>query len=726
MTVFRFGDVEVDAEAFQARRAGVPVPLEPKALELLLLLIHSEGRLVTKAALLQAVWPGTFVTESALTRLVAQLRKGLGDDVHEERYIETVPTRGYRFVARLEGLPSAEVAAANPDAPGLSGPATTLLARRRMARATVAAGIVSAAIASLFVLLTLARRASPPAIGPPAGGGRMLVSTAPGFNAYPAFSPDGSSLAFASDRTGALEIWIRPLVSGAREVQVTSDGQNNLQPAFSPDGRLLAYTSLSQGGIWVVPALGGVARRLTTFGSRPTWSPDGSTLAFLSNDMVQIDIDGSSTSRIWLVPSDGGTPRPLTERWEPPGGHRSVSFAPDGRRLAFTASSYVWLLDLETGKRVRLEFMTSEHSAGVAALFNSGEVRWSTDGTSLIGLGKQRSEVVLWRYDLQQERATVSSLMVVADPMQSLEHLALAPDGRRMAFSLASTHGDLLSLSLGHDGAPSAEPVPFFPSLASYKTIPQFSPDGSRVSFQVWRPGEGAMIYTASSDGRNPTQAGTRTPLAGASFDPRGHLVMVTKDGPDQHRLVEVEPATGLERTLREMPPASFMRLSADGNDVAFMCGGAPVFAVCVAGAQGGEPRRLVASDDGVGWPSWSPDGRHLAVEVYDGENTYIAVVPRTGGVPRRTTHAPGQSWPHSWTPDGRSVVFAGQRKGIWNVYSVDVETGQERRLTLYDRAVVNVRYPAWSPTGDRVAFVYSEVSSNVWVAPLPRPSDPK
>jgi len=728
MTVVRFGDVEVDAEAFQVRRAGVPVPLEPKAVELLLFLVRSEGRLVTKAELLQAVWPGTFVTESALTRLVAQVRKALGDDVREERYIETVPTRGYRFVAAFPESPAGPATPADHvDEASRSRRAKPSAIRNRTARGTYAvAGVVFVAIALPFLLSALGRRVTAPAVmGRAAAGGRMLVSTAPGFNGYPAFSPDGSSLAFSSDRTGALEIWIRPLVSGARELQVTNDGQNNLQPAFSPDGRLLAYTSLSQGGIWVVPVLGGVPRQITKFGSRPAWSPDGGTLAFLSSDVVQIDLEGSSTSRIWLVPAAGGTPRALTERWDPPGGHRCVSFAPDGRRLAFAASGKVWLLEVETGKMVRLEFMRPEYDPSIAGLGSWSEVRWSRDGKSLIGLGQERSEVLLGRYDFEHERAEVSSLMVVADPMQRLEHVALAPDGRRMAFSLVSSHNDLVSMPLGQNGEPLAKPTPLLPSLASFKTIPQFSLDGSRVSFQVWRPGEGALIFTAASDGRDPAQAGTGSPRTGASFDPRGHLVMVTKDGQNQHRLVEVDPATGRERPLREMPPASFMRLSPDGNEVAFMCGGEPLFAVCVAGTQGGEPRRLVTSEDGVGWPVWSPDGR-LAVELYEGEDTSIAVVPRSGGVPQRTTHLPGQSWPHSWTPDGRNVVFAGQRQGIWNVYLVETETGQERRITPYTRAVVNVRYPAWSPAGDRVAFVYSEVSSDVWVAPLPWPADPR
>ncbi len=98
---YRFEDVEVDAGAFRVTKAGEPVRLEPKAIELLLFLARNPGRLVTKAEIQEAVWRDTSVTENALTRLVAQIRKGLGDDAREARYIETVPTRGYRFVAAL-------------------------------------------------------------------------------------------------------------------------------------------------------------------------------------------------------------------------------------------------------------------------------------------------------------------------------------------------------------------------------------------------------------------------------------------------------------------------------------------------------------------------------------------------------------------------------------------------------------------------------------------------
>src|SRR5262245_35104888 len=101
---FRFDDFALDTEAYRLERAGTPVPLEPKAFDVLLLLVQPAGKLVTKPAILDAVWPGTAVTDYALTRVIAQLRKSLGDAAHEARFIETVPTRGYRWIRPLAPL----------------------------------------------------------------------------------------------------------------------------------------------------------------------------------------------------------------------------------------------------------------------------------------------------------------------------------------------------------------------------------------------------------------------------------------------------------------------------------------------------------------------------------------------------------------------------------------------------------------------------------------------
>ena len=98
--------------------------------DVLRFLIAHRDRLVTKEELLEGVWPGTFVGPNALTRAVAQLRKALGDDADEPRYVETVARRGYRFIAPvvLDGGGEAEVAPASTPAVSPRRPSSTVIA----------------------------------------------------------------------------------------------------------------------------------------------------------------------------------------------------------------------------------------------------------------------------------------------------------------------------------------------------------------------------------------------------------------------------------------------------------------------------------------------------------------------------------------------------------------------------------------------------------------------
>lgn len=146
--VYEFDDIRVDPDAFRVLKAGRPVALEPKAFDLLGFLIRHRGRLVEKQELLDAVWKDAAVTENAMTRVVAQLRKALGDAAAEPRYIETVPTRGYRFVAEVR---VADVAP--PTAPAAPSPAPATSPARRRPGAVWLAGALSAAALVSFVLI---------------------------------------------------------------------------------------------------------------------------------------------------------------------------------------------------------------------------------------------------------------------------------------------------------------------------------------------------------------------------------------------------------------------------------------------------------------------------------------------------------------------------------------------------------------------------------------------
>src|SRR5580658_143761 len=112
---YEFGPYRIDPDHRQLTRESKPVPLQPKAFDLLLVLVLNSERLVPKDDLMKAVWPGTFVEESNLAQNVFVLRKTLGDAVGENRYIVTVPGRGYRFAGKVQVVDDEESATDEED-----------------------------------------------------------------------------------------------------------------------------------------------------------------------------------------------------------------------------------------------------------------------------------------------------------------------------------------------------------------------------------------------------------------------------------------------------------------------------------------------------------------------------------------------------------------------------------------------------------------------------------
>src|SRR5215469_10477275 len=106
MASYQFLEFELSEEDFTLSRRGQRIALEPKALRVLTVLVSRAGHLVDKQELLSSVWPNTFVEENTLTRTIGILRRELGDTSRDSKIIETVPTRGYRFIALVEILPS--------------------------------------------------------------------------------------------------------------------------------------------------------------------------------------------------------------------------------------------------------------------------------------------------------------------------------------------------------------------------------------------------------------------------------------------------------------------------------------------------------------------------------------------------------------------------------------------------------------------------------------------
>lgn len=713
---FRFDDVVLDLEAFRLTRDGIPVHLEPKVLELLGYLVQHRGRLVEKPELQAALWSDTAVSESALTRAVAQLRKALDDDAREARYVETVPTRGYRFRPEVlveEGRNGKHSGAgAATDGGSRSGEALTPPPRARWPRGrgvAVAGLLVAGAVTVLLGLRTL--RAPGAAAAPARELHRTLVSTSRGFNGFPAFSPDGSTLAFASDRSGRLEIYIRPLVPGAREMPATSDGQDNVQPAWSPDGKYIAYHSVRRGGLWLIPALGGSPRQLSAFGSAPAWSPDGGRLAFSSLGLASLDGVAQYSASIWVLDSPtapGPEPRRLTQPGQPPTGHGPPVFSPDGHEVLFAADG-VWAVRSDGSREPR-------QVAPGSAL----DVALSPDGRTLFWTGWERGNWHIWSAPLAaagEPAGERAELLNTGD--QAARHLAISREGR-LACGLTSLVSELALVSLADDGSPAGPPTEPWPGATGRKVQLHFAPDGRTLAFARSQPGQGLEVWGLELG------TGTARPLLPSAdvsqlngWFPEGDALLVTSRAPGAKALRREPLSGGRSETLADANAFGWARLLPPGNDVVYHAVTGGVLNVHRVRVDVGRPTALTDDPQGVGWPIPSPDGRTLAVEMFRGNDAQLGLLPADGGTPRAISRLPGQHWVHDWSPDGRRVLYAARRDGLWNVYWMDVDSGEERRLTDYGRVRDAVRSPAWSPAGDLVAFERIETSGAVWVIDL-------
>ena len=205
---YQFDDVTFDLRAGRVLRAGSPVALEPKGYDLLVLLASRSGELVTRQEVLDRVWAGVYVTDNAVARVVAQVRRALGDTARGARYIETVPTRGYRFIApvtRIAGPAQADAPVSQPEgsAGGAAGEtasagpvpvadATSSAPGGSTAHPLWAAGLTALALVAL-VLAWRSQDTDPSRSSATPPGVRTQVTSSAALDAFPAWAPEAAA-----------------------------------------------------------------------------------------------------------------------------------------------------------------------------------------------------------------------------------------------------------------------------------------------------------------------------------------------------------------------------------------------------------------------------------------------------------------------------------------------------------------------------------------------------
>jgi len=344
LTMVRFGPFELDISAGELRKHGTAIRLQEQPLRLLVCLLEKPGAVVSREELARRIWPdGTFVDfEHGLNAAATRLRRALCDSAESPRYVETVARKGYRFIAPLTGAAGLDTSAGSD----LEITRKAVSASGRQERPGLRWGGVVLAGAVLISLIALANVLFRSGREPPMIYSAEPLTSYPGSQICPSFSPDGERVAFAWDgeKEDNFDIYIKQVGVNAPS-RLTTDRRADVSPAWSPDGRNIAFLRFSDDGkadLMLMASLGSAPeRRLVAFVTPVTrehwrlrlltWSPDSKWLV-VSDGSSELEPRG-----LFLVSVETGEKRRLTQPsrfddFEP-------AFAPDMRHVAFTRYS---------------------------------------------------------------------------------------------------------------------------------------------------------------------------------------------------------------------------------------------------------------------------------------------------------------------------------------------------------------------------------------------------
>lgn len=647
------------------RADGTPVKLQAKAFDTIVYLVEHAGELVDRDVLRQALWPRRVVEDNNLNQAIAGVRRALG-----EQHVVTVAGRGYQWVTPVHPVVPKPTSDGGSDLP--TSPAATIAERwrrgsmRPFATAlVVAATAVMVAAAGYALLLDPWRTESPPRLGPI----KLItpITTYPGEESSPSFSPDGTKIVFSWDRgTGKADLYVTQIGTSTPHQLTSSTEGNDNYPAWSPDGERIAFLrqyDQARFDVVVIPALGGPEQKLY-YGEKRwvsvagfpllAWTPEGRQLVFTARR------SGDAAESYGLVSLTLATGKIMTWPVDDPRNYdTSPAISPSGAWLAFVRYHRPARLNQLMVQPLGADFMPTASPRPVlgldAGLYHSlswdpaSQRLWFANGGQILEWpigGKAR--VV----------ATLGSRLSAAG-------VAMSVHGKvtRGAMVEAHSNGDLFALPLDPTTHKSTGPPAVRAPSSSIEQHPRFSPNGRQIAFVSDRSGN-REIWVADANGDAPRQ--------------------VTSVG---------QLITG------------YPRWSPDGTHIVFHASGSSesrfIYVVDVAS---GSTRRL---SSGCCPGGWSADGRY--VYITDGSGVGAPNVVRmnveTGSV---ETLFPGEVAVES--ADGRSLLYAKTAmRGYFRraLQGVPADNPEERLVDDYTPALGGIApmadgfyYLSSTPTG--------------------------
>ena len=462
-SLYEFGPFTVQPDERLLLQEGRPVSLTPKAFDLLIQLIDRPGQLVGKQELMAALWPDTFVEETNLAYTMSALRRAIGDGQNGNQYIQTVPTRGYRFVSPVMRKEPAVSITANRIPLGI--------ARSRWRFPAIA--VAAVAVAGLGGL-SLGSWAPWRDVGSPAPMQLSIElgvqATLPSTDAAVALSADGTLVAFAAREreNEAARLYVRRLAQPTATLIPGTEGVRS--PFFSADGQWVAF--FADFKLKKVPVTGGAVQTLADApNQRGGWWGEDDTIVFAP---------GARTG-LMRVSSAGGPVQPVTTLLGGEISHRFPQVLPGGKAVLYTASTEV---DIGTGASLFVQPLPSGersvvHAHGFFGRYTpSGHIVFMQDSALFaVPFDRQRLETLgppRKVIDGVKSNSSKGSTQVAVSQTGTLTYLPGRNlfDARPIAWM--DRQGTLTSLR----------------AVPAHWSNPEFSPDGHRIAMDIRTNGQ--------------------------------------------------------------------------------------------------------------------------------------------------------------------------------------------------------------------------------------------
>jgi len=712
---YEFGEFRLDLQEHVLLRGAKIVPLTPKAFDVLVALVEQSGHVLGKDELMKQVWPDSFVEEANLSHHVFTLRKALGE--HGAKYIETIPRRGYRFVADLDEVHHETVAVIErtrahlvieeqaSDGPSYPSEASDSRAtalddpyrRRRLLRspttlALLATGLIVVGGVAIIVWQAVSGRQAEDRRGAaePVREMKLTRVTNSGKALGAIISPDGKFISYFENHT-----------SGAGTLYVKQRDTNNeirlLEPdqrifggsAFSPDGSHIYYVVFDKrdpdGALYRIPVLGGPPLRLlNNFDSQFTLSPDGAQVAFYSDEP-----DGTHQSIVVATLDSGELRTLLTCARNETILSGIAAWSPDGAQITFAAGPARGLSSANGAFTIRSIAVAGGPAGQLSPeeFMEVGKMNWTPDGRGIVFVALRPrigNQLYYLSYPEREVRRITNDLL-------SYGNYGLSITADSSAMVVDDWHSTAQLWLVGADGAASgARQLTLGIDDGARGLAPL---DGGRIAYvsrnaelDIWAvndDGTEARALTADefSQSHLSTTPDRRYIVYASDRGGASHIYRMDSDGQNPVQLTYGESS--------DSAPAC----SPEGHWVAYTSTSEGKTTLWKVRLQGGAPSQLTDYESVA--PAFSPDGRMISCVLpaaTRGRRATIAVIPAEGGRPIKKFDPLPFGWyyrPALWTSNGQSLVFCRIENHVGNLWLQPLAGGAPNRLTSFKSDVI-------------------------------------